>query len=109
MTLLLSPGAGPMAKTRLEMAAVAANVQRAERVGRVQADLARRAVQTLRAADDRCHGRWIDALQHRVDHPTFSLRQCGETMTPPMSKHQYSALLRRALLAAQALESEGRS
>lgn len=108
MTLLLSRGAGPMPETRLKMAAVAANVQRAEKVGRAQADLARRAVQTLREADERGHRRWIDALQHRVDHPTFSLRQCGETMTPPMSKHQYSALLRRALLAAQTLESEAR-
>lgn len=98
-----------MAKTRLRLAAVAANVQRAEKVGRVQADLASRAVQTLRAADDRSYRRWIDALQHRVDHPTLSLRQCGETMTPPMSKHQYSALLRRALLAAQALEPEVQS
>ena len=53
MTLLLSRGAGPMPETRLKMAAVAANVQRAEKVGRAQADLARRAVQTLREADER--------------------------------------------------------
>ncbi len=107
MTLLFEPAGDLMPRTRLKLAAIAANLARAEEVGRVQADRARRAVLVLRAADDRCQERWIEALQHRVDHPTFTLRQCGETMTPPMSKHQYSALLRRALLAAQALEDGG--
>lgn len=104
MTLLLESADHLMPTTRLTLAALAANRARAEEVGRVQADRAARAVLVLQAAGDRAHERWVEALQHRADHPTLTLRQCGETMTPPMSKHQYAALLRRALLAAEDLE-----
>ncbi|MCV7286105.1 hypothetical protein H7J87_12270 [Mycolicibacterium wolinskyi] len=95
-----------MPKTRLKLAALASNRQRSEAAGREQADQAQRALKVLQESGDHAHQRWIDALQQRIDHPTYSLRKCGETMTPPLSKHQYSALLRRALLAADTLESQ---
>lgn len=95
-----------MPKKRLRLAALAVNRQRAESAGREQADRSRRALVTLQSVSDRSRQRWIDALQHRVDHPDYSLRRCAETMTPPMSKHQYFALLRRAWLAAELLETK---
>lgn len=105
MTMLLPPiEQMPMPKTRLKLAAVAANRQRSEAAAREQADQARRALKTLQAASLPVHQRWIDVLQQRIDHPSDSLRTCGEAMRPPMSKHQFSALLRRALQAAEGLE-----
>ena len=41
--------------------------------------------------------RWIRALQHRINNPDGALAELGQTMTPPMTKHAYAALLRRAL------------
>lgn len=104
MTVLLPPISERMPKTRLKLAALAANRQRSEVAGREQADQARRALKTLQEANDQAYQRWIGVLQQRIEHPTYSLRKCGEAMSPPMSKNQYSALLRRALLAAEALE-----
>lgn len=93
-----------MPKTRLKLAALAANRQRSEAAAREQADQARRALKMLQAADFPVNQRWIDVLQQRIDRPTDSLRACGEAMHPPMSKHQFSALLRRALHAAEGSE-----
>lgn len=77
-----------MRKKKLTAAAVAANKRRAEVTGRRQAARARVALAKLRATDDRSHQRWID------------LRELAESMSPPMSKSAYAALLRRALQAA---------
>lgn len=89
-----------MRKKKLTAAAVAANKRRAEVTGRRQAARARVALAKLRATDDRSHQRWIDVLQHRADHPLASMRELAESMSPPMSKSAYAALLRRALQAA---------
>ncbi|OMC52030.1 hypothetical protein A5742_17500 [Mycolicibacterium fortuitum] len=93
-----------MPKTRLKLAAVAANRQRSEAAAREQAEQARRALKKLQAASVPVNQRWIDVLQQRIDHPSDSLRACGEAMRPPMSKHQFSAVLRRALQATEGLE-----
>lgn len=89
-----------MTRKKLTAAAVAANKRRAEDTGQRQAARARAALAKLRAADDRSHQRWIDVLQHRADHPHASLRELAQTISPPMSKSAYAALLRRALQAA---------
>lgn len=106
-TILLLPPVEqmPMPKTRLKLAAADANRQRSEAAAREQAAQARRALKKLQAvACLPVHQRWIDVLQQRIDHPSDSLRACGEAMCPPMSKHQFSAMLRRALRAADGME-----
>lgn len=74
------------------------NRQRAAQAGRQQAALARLAVRALQAQRPTPHrDRWITALQHRISNPEAALAELGQTMTPPMTKHAYAALLRRAL------------
>ena len=75
-----------------------ANRQRARQAGRQQAVLARMALAALQAQRPGAHrDRWIRALQHRISNPDGALAELGQTMTPPMTKHAYAALLRRAL------------
>ena len=75
-----------------------ANRQRATAAGRQQAVLARMALETLRAQRPSVHRqRWMDALQHRISNPDKALAELGQSMTPPMTKHAYAALLRRAM------------
>ena len=75
-----------------------ANRQRAAQAGRQQAVLARLALRALQAQRPAPHrDRWITALQHRISNPDGALAELGQTMTPPMTKHAYAALLRRAL------------
>lgn len=75
-----------------------ANRLRAARAGRQQAALARLALRALQAQRPAAHrDRWIRALQHRISNPEAALAELGQTMTPPMTKHAYAALLRRAL------------
>ncbi|OFJ52187.1 hypothetical protein BEL07_18895 [Mycolicibacterium grossiae] len=75
-----------------------ANRQRSSEAGRQQAELARLAVRALQAQPPAAHrDRWIQALQHRISNPDAALAELGQTMTPPMTKHAYAALLRRAL------------
>jgi DNA-binding transcriptional regulator WhiA len=75
-----------------------ANRQRAIEAGRAQAALARIALDTLRSHRPAVHlGRWIDALEQRIGNPEATLTELGQDMRPPMSKHAYAALLRRAL------------
>lgn len=75
-----------------------ANRQRASEAGRQQAELARLAVRALQTQPPAAHrDRWIQALQHRISNPDAALAELGQTMTPPMTKHAYAALLRRAL------------
>ena len=75
-----------------------ANRQRASQAGRQQAVLARLALAALQAQRPAAHrDRWIRALQHRISNPDGALAELGQTMTPPMTKHAYAALLRRAL------------
>jgi DNA-binding transcriptional regulator WhiA len=75
-----------------------ANRQRASAAGRRQAVLARLALAALQAQRPAAHrDRWIRALQHRISNPDGALAELGQTMTPPMTKHAYAALLRRAL------------
>lgn len=75
-----------------------ANRLRAAQAGRQQAVLARLAVRALQAQRPALHrDRWITALRHRISNPEAALAELGQTMTPPMTKHAYAALLRRAL------------
>ncbi|MDO2396062.1 helix-turn-helix domain-containing protein [Mycobacterium avium subsp. hominissuis] len=83
---------------RLAAVGSEANQQRARQAGRTQAVLARIAVEALQAQRPSVHrDRWITALQHRISNPDAALAELGQTMTPPMTKHAYAALLRRAL------------
>jgi DNA-binding transcriptional regulator WhiA len=77
------------------------NQARASQAGRQQAVLARRAVAVLAAqAQTGVHvQRWIQALQLRIDHPDSTLADLAHLMDPPLTKHAYAALLRRALRA----------
>lgn len=79
-----------------------ANQARASQAGRQQAVLARMALEVLQTqARPGTHvTRWVQALQHRIDHPGASLAELGQSMTPPLTKHAYAALLRRALRGA---------
>lgn len=78
-----------------------ANAERASHAGRQQASLARRAVAVLAGQQAEAHvQRWIAALEHRIANPGGSLAELGASMTPPMTKDAYAALLRRALAAA---------
>ncbi|MDV7259933.1 helix-turn-helix domain-containing protein [Mycolicibacterium fortuitum] len=81
----------------------AANRARTNQAGRRQAVLAQRALTAL--TDPILPGphvvRWIQALQLRINHPDWTLAQLGQSMTPPITKHAYAALLRRALRAGE--------
>lgn len=79
-----------------------ANAERASNAGRQQAALARRALAVLAGqVQGGVHvQRWIAALEHRIANPHESLAELGASLTPPMTKHAYAALLRRALAAA---------
>jgi hypothetical protein len=57
--------------------------------------LAVAALQSQRPAPYRAT--WIQALERRISNPDAALVELGQTMTPPISKHAYAALLRRAL------------
>jgi hypothetical protein len=71
---------------------------RPRQAGRQQAVLARMALAALQAQRPAARRqRWIRALQHRISNPDGALAELGQTMTPPMTKHAYAALLRRAL------------
>lgn len=85
-----------------------ANQARASASGRQQADLARRALDVLQEqAPTAAHvQRWIQALQHRIDHPDAAMAELGQSMTPPLSKNAYAALLRRAFRASGVTDSE---
>ncbi|SIH37548.1 Uncharacterized protein conserved in bacteria [Mycobacteroides abscessus subsp. abscessus] len=48
---------------------------------------------------------WVEVLQLRVKHSSASLSDLAGAMAPPMTKDRYSALLRRACLAAERLDS----
>lgn len=75
-----------------------ANRQRARQAGLQQAVLSRIALAALQSQRPTAHrDRWIRALQHRISNPDGVLAELGQTMTPPMTKHAYAALLRRAL------------
>lgn len=78
-----------------------ANAERASHAGRQQAALARRARAHLAAQEQPgVHvQRWIAALEHRIANPHGSLAELGQSMSPPMTKDAYAALLRRALAA----------
>ena len=73
--------------------------QRARQAGRQQAVLARLALAALQANPRPAahQHRWIRALQHRINNPDGALAELGQTMTPPLTKHAYAALLQRAL------------
>ncbi|QFS94554.1 Putative sporulation transcription regulator WhiA (plasmid) [Mycobacterium sp. THAF192] len=79
-----------------------ANQARARAAGHQQAELARAALEVLQAQQrPGLHAqRWVQALQCRISHPDATLAELGQSMTPPMTKHAYAALLRRALRAA---------
>jgi DNA-binding transcriptional regulator WhiA len=75
-----------------------ANRQRARQAGLQQAVLSRIALAALQSQRPTAHpDRWIRAPQHRISNPDGALAELGQTMTPPMTKHAYAALLRRAL------------
>ncbi|OKH81411.1 hypothetical protein EB73_29320 [Mycobacterium sp. SWH-M3] len=85
-----------------------ANQARAAASGQQQAALARRALDVLQAqAPMPAHmQRWIEALQHRIDHPDAALAELGQSMTPPLTKNAYAALLRRAFRASGVTDAE---
>jgi hypothetical protein len=75
-----------------------ASRQRTSQAGHQKAVLARLALATLHAQRRNAHrDRWIRALQHRISNADGALAELGQTMTPPLTKHAYAALLRRAL------------
>ena len=77
-----------------------ANRQRAAEAGRQQSVLARLALEALQNQRPAAHRqRWMHALQQRISNPDKALAELGQSMTPPMAKHAYAALLRRALRA----------
>ncbi len=74
-----------------------ANRQRARQAGRQQAVLARMALAALQSQRPGARPqRWI-RVQDRISNPDGALAELGQTMTPPITKHAYAALLRRAL------------
>lgn len=84
------------------------NRQKAAAAGRTQAVLARIALETLQGQRPSAHrDRWIQALQHRISNPDGTLAELGQTMTPPMTKHAYAALLRRALRGGGIADVDG--
>lgn len=85
-----------------------ANQARAAASGRQQADLARRALAVLQEQTPAAAHvqRWIEALQHRIDHPDAALAELGQSMTPRLSKNAYAALLRRAFRASGVTDTE---
>ena len=86
-----------------------ANRQRASAAGRQQAVLARLALAALQSQRPAAHrDRWIRALQHRISNPDGALAELGQAMTPPMTKHAYAALLRRALRGGGMSAEDGR-
>ncbi len=88
----------------------AANRQRASQAGRQQAMLARLALAALQTQRPTAHrDRWIRALQHRISNPNGALAELGQTMTPPLTKHAYAALLRRALRGGGMSAGHGQS
>jgi hypothetical protein len=48
-------------------------------------------------------------LQHRISNPNGALAELGQTMTPPLTKHAYAALLRRALRGGGITADDGQS
>lgn len=87
-----------------------ANRQRASQAGSQQAVLARLALAALQTQRPTAHrDRWIRALQHRISNPSGALAELGQTMTPPLTKHAYAALLRRALRGGGIAADDGRS
>jgi len=75
-----------------------ANRQRARQAGRQQAVLARMALAALQSQRPEARRQQrTRALQHRISNPDGALAELGQTMTPPITKHAYAALLRRAL------------
>lgn len=86
------------------------NRQRASQAGRQQAVLARLALAGLQAQRPTAHrDRWIRALKHRISNPDGALAELGQTMTPPMTKHAYAALLRRALRSGGMSADDGQT
>jgi DNA-binding transcriptional regulator WhiA len=87
-----------------------ANRQRASQAGRQQAVLARMALAALQTQRPTAHrDRWIRALKHRISNPNGALAELGQTMTPPLTKHAYAALLRRALRGGGMTADDGRA
>lgn len=78
------------------------NRRRAHQTGQRQAERAREALDRLQGGI--LYGHWEAVLRHRADNPTASLRELAETMTPPLTKNAFAALLRRALRAAEDLQ-----
>ncbi|GAT07693.1 MULTISPECIES: helix-turn-helix domain-containing protein [Mycolicibacterium] len=78
---------------------LAANMRRARETGQRTSAQAQQVLAELLASGRYPH--WVAVLQHRVDHPTASLRELAQTMVPPMTKDAYAAQLRRALQTAQ--------
>ena len=84
------------------------NRQKAAAAGRTQAVLARIALERLQSQRPSAHrDRWIQALQHRISNPDRALAELGQTMAPPMTKHAYAALLRRALRGGGIADGDG--
>lgn len=83
---------------RLADVGMQANLLKASAAGHTQARRALLALAVLREQRPSAHrDRWIRALQQRIDNPDGTLADLGRSMTPPMTKHAYAALLRRAL------------
>lgn len=76
-----------------------ANRRRARQAARRQSELAQQALTVLQAGLQQAghRPRWIRALEHRIEHPEATLAELADSMIPPMTKHAYAALLRRAL------------
>lgn len=97
----MNPARRPYNNPGIHQAGLASNRRRALAHGARQSELARQALTVLQARGD-LYSHWELVLQHRAEHPTYSLRELAGTITPPMTKSAYSSQLRRALCAAGA-------
>lgn len=100
---IMKPARRPYNNPSIHEAGLASNRRRAIEHGKHQSELARQALALLQARGD-LYTHWEAVLRHRLDNPTYSLRELAETSTPPMTKGAYASQLRRALRAAGVTE-----
>lgn len=97
-----------MAQMMTELAL--ANARRTSQAADQRVAQARRALEVLKSCGPHpaypSVWLWVEVLQLRVKHSSASLSDLAGAMSPPMTKDRYSALLRRACLAAERSDSD---
>lgn len=95
----MKPARRPYNNPGIHAAGLASNRRRAIAHGKLQSELSRQALKILRTRGD-LYTHWETVLRHRIENPTYSLRELADTITPPMTKGAFASQLRRALRAA---------